>query len=124
MAHPDAPAYPHDLPDVGDLTETILRWCTDIFLLANCQSFVPPHTVRSPLLSPSLSISPPSSLPPPTPAAQLRSMYADQIRRISRAVMRLASVTREEIMSTLFKVTIANPSGDFMGRDMVDAFGE
>lgn len=51
-------------------------------------------------------------------------MYADQIRRISRAVMRLASVTREEIMSTLFKVTIANPSGDFMGRDMVDAFGE
>ncbi|KJA20587.1 hypothetical protein HYPSUDRAFT_142005 [Hypholoma sublateritium FD-334 SS-4] len=87
---------------VGELTDTILRWCTDIFLLANCQS----------------------SLPPPTPAAQLRSMYADQIRRISRAVMRLASVTREEIMSTSFEVTIADPSGDFMGREMVDAFGE
>ncbi len=109
---------------VGELTDTILRWCTDIFLLANCQSFSPPPTVRSPSSSPSLSISPPSSMPPPTPAAQLRSLYADQIRRISRAVMRLASVTREEIMSTSFEVTIADPSGEFTGREMVDAFGD
>ncbi|KAF9478305.1 hypothetical protein BDN70DRAFT_809000 [Pholiota conissans] len=85
---------------VNELADTILRWCTDIFLLANCQSFSPPSTAQSP------------------------SLYLDQIRRISRSVMRLASVTREEIMSTSFEVTIADPSGSFAAGEMVDAFGD
>jgi len=38
--------------------------------------------------------------------------------------MRLASVTREEIMSTSFEVTIADPSAAFDEGEMVDAFGE
>jgi hypothetical protein len=110
---------------VNELADTILRWCTDIFLLANCQSFAPPPpAVQSPASSPTLSISPPSAAPPPSPGAQLRSLYLDQIKRISHAVMRLASVTREEIMSTSFEVTIADPSGSFVAGEMVDAFGD
>ncbi|KJA19791.1 hypothetical protein HYPSUDRAFT_204233 [Hypholoma sublateritium FD-334 SS-4] len=100
--------YPLTDYSTGKLTDTILLWCMDIFLLANFQSLVPPPpAVRrlSPSLSPTLLNSPPSSLLPPIPAAQLRSMLF------------------EEIMSTSFEVMV-NPSGNFMGNGMVDALSE
>ena len=109
---------------VNELSDTILRWCADIFLLANGQSFSPASPIQSPGSSPPVSFSPPSSSAmPQTPAAQLRALYLDQIRRISRSVMRLASVTKEDIMSTSFEVVIADPSGSFVEGQMVDAFG-
>ncbi|KDR76019.1 hypothetical protein GALMADRAFT_67842 [Galerina marginata CBS 339.88] len=82
---------------INELSDTILRWCADIFLIANGHSF--------------------------SPSSPLRMLYLDQIRRISRSVMRLASVTREDIMSTSFEVAIADPSGAFEEGEMVDAFG-
>lgn len=109
---------------INELSDTILRWCADIFLIANCHSFSPSHTGPSPSSSPPISISPPPATPPLTPSAQLRQLYLDQIRRISRAVMRLANVTREEIMSTSFEVAIADPSVAFQEGEMVDAFGD
>jgi len=109
---------------INELSDTILRWCGDIFLIANCHSFSPSHTTASPSSSPPTSISPPTTTPPLTPSAQLRQLYLDQIRRISRAVMRLANVTREDIMSTSFEVAIADPSVAFQEGEMVDAFGD
>lgn len=109
---------------INELSDTILRWCADIFLIANCHSFSPSHTSPSPSSSPPISISPPTATPPLTPSAQLRQLYLDQIRRISRAVMRLANVTREDIMSTSFEVAIADPSVTFQEGEMVDAFGD
>ncbi|KAF5327640.1 hypothetical protein D9619_004134 [Psilocybe cf. subviscida] len=111
---------------VSELSDTILRWCTDIFAVANCRSFASAPTAtatpgpgaRSPAASPAI---PTASEPP---AAQLRARYLDQIRRISRAVLRLASVTREDIISTSFEVVIADPSGTFVEGEMVDAFGD
>ncbi|KAF8910580.1 hypothetical protein CPB84DRAFT_1764055 [Gymnopilus junonius] len=109
---------------VNELSETILRWCADIFVIANGHTFSPSSPVQSPSSSPPISFSPPStSTIPQTPAAQLRMIYLDQIKRISRAVMRLASVIREEIMSTSFELSIADPSGSFEDGEMVDAFG-
>ncbi|KAH9484102.1 hypothetical protein JR316_0003582 [Psilocybe cubensis] len=110
---------------VNELSDTILRWCADIFFIANGHSFSPSSpTIQSPSSSPPISISPPVSIVSQTTSAHLRVLYLDQIRRISRAVLRLASITREEIMSTSFEVTIADPSGTFDDREMVDAFGE
>ncbi|KAF9563199.1 hypothetical protein CPC08DRAFT_706130 [Agrocybe pediades] len=110
---------------VNELSDTILRWCADIFLLANGQSFSTASPLQSPGSSPPVSFSPPpaSSTMPPTPGGQLRVLFLDQIRRISRSVMRLASVTKEDIMSTSFEVAIADPSGSFEEGQMVDAFG-
>ncbi|PPQ67664.1 hypothetical protein CVT25_012692 [Psilocybe cyanescens] len=109
---------------VNELSDTILRWCADIFFIANGHSFSPTSPIQSPSSSPPISISPPVSTVPQTTAAHLRVLYLDQIRRISRAVLRLASITREEIMSSSFEVTIADPSGTFEDGEMVDAFGE
>lgn len=109
---------------VNELSDTILRWCADILAIANCHSFSRASPVQSPSSSPPVSFSPPKSLLPTTPAAQLRHLYLDQIKRISRAVLRLATVTKEEIMSTSFEVIIADPSSTFQEVEMVDAFGE
>lgn len=109
---------------INELSDTILRWCADIFSIANCHSFSPSHATSSPSSSPPASISPPTATPPLSPSAQLRQLYLDQIRRISRAVMRLANVTREDIMSTSFEVAIADPSVAFQEGEMVDAFGD
>ncbi|KAF8972182.1 hypothetical protein BDZ97DRAFT_1913412 [Flammula alnicola] len=68
---------------INELSDTILRWCADILLIANCQSLAPSPTVQSPSSSPTISTSPPTSSVHQTPGAQLRSLYLDQIRRIS-----------------------------------------
>jgi len=109
---------------VNELSDTILRWCADILAIANCHSFSRASPVQSPGSSPPVSFSPPKAILPPTPAAQLRQLYQDQIKRISRAVLRLASVTKEEIMSTSFEIIIADPSSPFEERELLDAFGE
>ena len=126
LAHSHIHAIYPTLTDysVNELSETILRWCADIFLIANGHSFSPSSPVQSPSSSPPVSFSPPApSSMPQSPAAQLRILYLDQIKRISRAVLRLAATIREEIMSTSFELAIADPSGPFVEGEMVDAFG-
>ncbi|KAF9533885.1 hypothetical protein CPB83DRAFT_902578, partial [Crepidotus variabilis] len=109
---------------INELSDTVLRWCSDIFTIANCHSFSRASPMQTPGSSPPVSMSPPRSTLPSNAAAQLRHLYLDQIRRISSAVMRLASVTREEIMSTSFEVIMGDPSSAFDPGEVVDAFGE
>ena len=80
---------------VNELSDTILRWSADIFLVAGWQSFSSPTSTNGPITT------------------VLRSLYLDQIKRISRSVLRLAKVAREEIMSTTFEVVVADPTHVF-----------
>ena len=80
---------------VSELSDTILRWSADIFLVAGWQSFASPTITNGPI------------------ATVLRNLYLDQIRRISRSVLRLAKVAREDTMSTSFEVVVADPTQIF-----------
>ena len=80
---------------VNELSDTILRWSADIFVVAGWQSFSSPTSTNGPITT------------------VLRSLYLDQIKRISRSVLRLATVAREEIMSTTFEVVVADPTQVF-----------
>jgi hypothetical protein len=80
---------------VSELSDTILRWSADIFVVAGWQSFSSPTSTNGPITT------------------VLRSLYLDQIKRISRSVLRLAKVAREEIMSTTFEVVVADPTQVF-----------
>ena len=81
---------------VNELSDTILRWSADIFLIAGWQSFSSSTTTTD---------GPITTL--------LRNLYLDQIKRISRSVLRLAKVAREDIMSTTFEVVVADPTQIF-----------
>jgi hypothetical protein len=80
---------------VNELSDTILRWSADIFVVAGWQSFSSSASTNGPITT------------------VIRSLYFDQIKRISRSVLRLAKVTREEIMSTTFEVVVADPTQIF-----------
>jgi hypothetical protein len=80
---------------VNELSDTILRWSVDIFVAAGWQSFSS------------------STITSGTITAILRNLYLDQIKRISRSVLRLAKVAREDIMSTTFEVVVADPTQIF-----------
>ena len=80
---------------VNELSDTILRWSADIFIVAGWQSFSSSATTNGPITT------------------VLRNLYLDQIKRISRSVLRLAKVTREDIMSTTFEVVVADPTQIF-----------
>jgi len=84
---------------VNDLTETIFRWCSDVFLTSGCVN-------------------------PDTTPTLLRTQFGGQVQRIARAVCKLAQVTREEIMSTNFDVTAVDHGQAFDGQRMSDAFGD
>jgi hypothetical protein len=56
-------------------------------------------------------------------AEALRNDFAERVQqRISRAVYKLAQVTREEIMSTNFEVILVEHGTNFDPRRMIDAF--
>ena len=80
---------------VNELSDTILRWSADIFVVAGWQSFSPPTSTNGPITT------------------VLRNLYLDQIKRISRSILRLAKVAREDIMSTTFEVVVADPTHVF-----------
>jgi len=80
---------------VNELSDTILRWSADIFVVAGWQSFSSPTNTNGPITT------------------VLRNLYFDQIKRISRSVLRLAKVAREDIMSTTFEVVVADPTQIF-----------
>ena len=80
---------------VNELSDTILRWSADIFVVAGWQSFSSPLSTPGPITT------------------VLRNLYLDQIKRISRSVLGLAKVAREDIMSTSFEVVVADPTQIF-----------
>ncbi|KAJ8521382.1 hypothetical protein ONZ45_g1957 [Pleurotus djamor] len=117
----------------NDLVETIIRWVSDLLLVAGGSPSLTTHS--SPSSSPHISQSLPqshslSSLQLRNHQSQsnltrdtLRTRFGDQIYRIAKAVTKLAQVTREEIMSTNFDLVAVNYTDAFDSRLMEDSFG-
>lgn len=145
---------------VGEVADTMIRWCADVLVVSGCSFIVrPPNGNNTPSTTtpnstsssqqPSPSSSPPTTFSTPkplhhshnhhhhhhvSPQTYLRTHHHDQLKRIAQRILRIASITREEILSTSFEVVIAdytsqsqsqqeNFNNDF-GSEMVDAFGE
>lgn len=141
---------------VGEVADTMVRWCADVLSVSGCV-----FSARSPMpngsssnntssassAQPSPSSSPPTTFTTPrsinphhhhhhiSPQAHLRAHHHDQLKRIAQRILRIASITREEILSTSFEIVIADPSAQAQpqaqqsfekefGAEMVDAFGE
>lgn len=105
---------------ITELTDTILRWSSDIFLIAGCLTYEPTTSSSS------------------STATSLRSRFGEHIRRFSKSVIHLAKVLREEILSTSFELIAIDPNDckssssatasnglsgpSFHERTMIDAF--
>ncbi|XP_006459604.1 hypothetical protein AGABI2DRAFT_191514 [Agaricus bisporus var. bisporus H97] len=118
-----------------ELTDTIFRWSSDILLISGCISYTPSSS------TPSLSSSSSSSSSTTTTTA-LRSRFTDHIRRLSKSVIKLSKVLREEILSTSFELLAVDPTNHppstptttsaggggggplFHDRTMIDAFSD
>lgn len=85
---------------VNDLTETIFRWSSDIFIISGCSN----------LQKASCSLE------------GLRARFGTQVRRIAVAVYNIAKITREEIMSSNFDVVAVDHGRGFDKAEMMDAF--
>lgn len=116
---------------INELSDTILRWTADIFLITGCHQPDPSSSIHTPSSSPqstrsSISVSPPSTRTANNmdTASALRARFTDQVRRISKAVLKLEKVARQETMSTCFEVMVADPLHPFVPEGMQDAFGE
>lgn len=88
---------------ISDLSDTILRWSADIFIIAGCSSYE-------------------SSTSSSKDGLRLR--FGDQIRRIAKAAIRLAQVMREDIMSTSFEVVAVTANEAYDPNQMSDVFGD
>lgn len=114
---------------INELSDTILRWTADIFLITGCHP-PDPSSLHTPSSSPqstrSISVSPPSTRITANmdTASALRARFTEQVRRISKAVLKLEKVARQETMSTCFEVVVADPLHPFVPEGMQDAFGE
>ena len=142
---------------VGEVADTMVRWCADVLVVSGC-AFVSKlpngsggsnNTSTASSAQPSPSSSPPTTFTAPkslnphhhhhhhhiSPQAHLRAHHHDQLKRIAQRILRIASITREEILSTSFEIVIADPSAQGQvpsqqsfekefGAEMVDAFGE
>ncbi|KAF8653602.1 hypothetical protein AX16_003846 [Volvariella volvacea WC 439] len=89
---------------VNELTESILRWASDICIVAGSSS------------SDSTSA---SSSPSPD---GFRSRFTEQVRRIAKSVAKIAKVTREEIMSTNFEIVAVDHTETYDPTLMTDAY--
>ncbi|KIK94382.1 hypothetical protein PAXRUDRAFT_828061 [Paxillus rubicundulus Ve08.2h10] len=93
--HPELDDYA-----INEMTETIFRWSSDVFLV--CGSTNPQSHSSS--------------------REVFRSRFGAQVNRISNSACRLAQITREEIMSTNFEVVGADSGRTFDAQEMMDAF--
>lgn len=87
---------------INDLAETVLRWCLDVLVVAGCIAFDSSAFTRE----------------------SLRSRFREQVVRITRSIVKLERVSREEIMSTNFDVIAVDPNDSFDPDLMTDAFHE
>ncbi|KAI6042887.1 hypothetical protein EDC04DRAFT_2891458 [Pisolithus marmoratus] len=85
---------------VNEMTDTILRWTLDVFLICGCTN------------------------PQPNPASReaFHTRFQSQVKRISKNACTLAQISREEIMSANFEVVGAESGGTFDAQEMVDVF--
>lgn len=84
---------------VGELTDTLLRWTSDLFSATGCTNE-------------EVSIS------------NLREGYGSQVDRIARSIAKLSQVIREDIMSTSFELIAVEHTEAFNPDLMDDAFKE
>ncbi|KAL4072650.1 hypothetical protein V8B97DRAFT_1957582 [Scleroderma yunnanense] len=93
--HPELSNYA-----INEMTDTIIRWTLDVFLICGC------------------------SHPQSTPASReaFRTRFQTQVKRISKNACKLAQLSREEIMSTNFEVVGAESGQTFNSQEMVDVF--
>lgn len=85
---------------VNEMTDTILRWTLDVFLICGCTN--------------------PQSNPSSREA--FRTRFQSQVKRISKNACALAQISREEIMSANFEVVGAESGRTFHAQEMVDVF--
>ncbi|KAK2460280.1 hypothetical protein APHAL10511_007669 [Amanita phalloides] len=131
------------------LTDTIIRWSADVFLISGCTSI---HDISSP----TVSSSPPNPRSLSTQASfaslasssvstastsnanstssstitnanattplreSLKAHFGDQVRRLARSATRLATTLREEILSTSFDVIAMDHTHQFNPATMYD----
>lgn len=93
--HPELDNYA-----TNEMTDTILRWTLDVFLISGCSN------------------------PQSTPASReaFRTHFRAQVNRISKNACKLAQIAREEIMSANFEVVGAESGRAFDSQEMVDVF--
>ncbi|KAI5989426.1 hypothetical protein F5J12DRAFT_505697 [Pisolithus orientalis] len=93
--HPELSNYA-----VNEMTDTILRWTLDVFLICGCTN----------------------PQPNPTSREAFRTRFQSQVKRISKNACALAQISREEIMSANFEVVGAESGRAFDTQEMVDVF--
>ncbi|KAF9647982.1 hypothetical protein BDM02DRAFT_3097205 [Thelephora ganbajun] len=81
---------------LDDLVDDALRWSMDILTLSGT----------------------------PIPKDNLRNRFEPQLRRVAQSVLRIAAVTKEQVLSTNFEVISAEVGRDFERRRMVNLFDE
>ncbi|PPR01266.1 hypothetical protein CVT24_006030 [Panaeolus cyanescens] len=97
---------------VGELAETMVRWCADVFLVARCVSLgssVGNSPSSSPKVPSVLSSHHSSTNTHQTILQSLRSSHLPALQHIARSALALSKLTREEIMSTTFQVVVVDP---------------
>ncbi|KAI6128935.1 hypothetical protein EDD16DRAFT_27585 [Pisolithus croceorrhizus] len=93
--HPELSDYA-----VNEMTDTILRWTLDVFLICGCTNPQSNSSSRE----------------------AFRTRFQSQVKRISKNACALAQIAREEIMSANFEVVGAESGRAFDAREMVDVF--
>ncbi|KAG6330081.1 hypothetical protein ID866_9009 [Astraeus odoratus] len=93
--HPELSNYA-----INEMTDTILRWTLDVFLVSGCSN------------------------PQSTPASResFRTRFQAQVKRISKSACKVAQICREEIMSANFEVVGAESGRPFDAQEMADVF--
>lgn len=60
----------------------------------------------------------------PIPKENLLDLFEPQLRRIAESVLRIATGTKEQVLSTNFEVISAEAGRDFDGKHMANLFDE
>ena len=93
--HPELSNYA-----INEMTDTILRWTLDVFLISGCSN--PQSTSAS--------------------REAFRTRFQAQVKRISKSACNLAQIAREEIMSASFEVVGAESGRAYDSQEIVDVF--
>lgn len=81
---------------LDDLVDDTLRWSMDILTLSGT----------------------------PIPRENLRNRFESQLRRVAQSALRIAAVTKEQVLSANFEVISVEAGRDFLRKHMVNLFDE
>ncbi|KAH7884461.1 hypothetical protein F5I97DRAFT_1889701 [Phlebopus sp. FC_14] len=87
---------------IKEMTETILRWSLDVFVICGMTDPQPVSAVLEPF----------------------RDRFKARVDRISSSACKLAKITKEDILSANFEVVCAESGRPFDAQEMIDAFEE